>query len=516
MVTKDAVRQSERPPSLLFALSMYVGATLFANFVAAVSNNLLSPLIYTQADQEAIMEILKEGNGLVVSLLAFLVPSIVATIYIWPIYRACLAREHRANLPLTQRRLLTMPLVLGVIGLCGWLIGLVDFVPAALRRQEFFVSGVVLRYVLNDLLTGSLVFVISYYLLEFINRKYFIPKFFPGGKLSECKGTLVLSIRARFYIFFFAVAIFPLFLMLSIVRAMGDVALLSDKLLPVTILVGVVLVLGAFLTYLISRSYQVPLVEMERAAQRIQASDYDIDIAVVSNDEVGNLGEALNDMAAALQEKEFIKDTFGKVVDPRVRDYLLSGHIDLGGEVREAAVLFADIRGFTTISAKMKPDQVVDWLNRYFEKMSQCIVDEGGIVNKYVGDAILAVFGVPLPLDNHTAAAVRAALQMRIAREALNADLLSAGLPPIHSGIGIHVGPVLAGNIGASSRMEYTVIGDAVNVASRIEEFCKNSGHDLILSEPAMLQLGAGFEAQDLGPVEIRGKEQPLRLFSLK
>jgi class 3 adenylate cyclase len=218
---------------------------------------------------------------------------------------------------------------------------------------------------------------------------------------------------------------------------------------------------------------------------------------------------------AELVEKEFIKDTFGKAVDPRVRDHLLSGHIKLGGELREATILFVDIRGFTPLSEKMKPDQVVALLNRYFEKMTRCIIEEEGLVNRYIGDAILAIFGAPVHMDNHADAAVRAALTMRAARDALNEDMQQEGLPPIYTGIGIHTGPVLAGNIGSSSRMEYTVIGDTVNLASRIEKLCKALGRDFIMSEATAMQLSAAFAPAYLDTVKIQGKQQLIKVFYL-
>jgi adenylate cyclase len=515
MVKKATENQSNMLPSLLKAISLIAGATLLANFVAAISISFLSPLLHSQADREVITSVEGYGTGPVVPLLSFLIPSILATLYIFPVYRICFTRKFSNSFDLAQRRLLSMPLVLSLIGLFGWLISIMGYF-GLMRKQDPTVLIVIAGYARDSLLTGSLVFVISYYLLEFFSRKYFIPSFFPGAKLSECQGTLALSIQSRFYIFYFAVGIVPMLLMLNIIRTMDSEANAGGKLSDITILIGAVLLLGALLVYLISKSYQAPLVEMAHAAQRIQASDFEINIAVLSNDEVGNLGEALNEMAGELMEKEFIKDTFGKVVDPSVRDHLLSGHIDLGGELRKAAILFTDIRNFTSISAKMKPNQVVDWLNKYFDRMSQCIVEEGGIVNKYIGDAILAVFGVPIVLENHTVAAVRAAYNMKLAKDGLNRDLVREGFPPVHSGIGIHTGPVLAGNIGSSSRMEYTVIGDTVNVAARIEKLCKKFRAEIILSEYAVSQLGDTFQAQSLGPENIRGKEQPLRLFSIE
>ena len=307
MSRKDTVCQSGRLPSLLLATSLIVGVSLFANFITVMSTSLMYPLVRTEADQEAITRALQGGVGSAASLLSFVVPSVLATIYLFPVYRACHTGAHSPSFSLAQRRLLNMPLVVGLIGMIGWLIVILGFVPGAIGNQVPFVLGTIARYTLDMFLTGSLVFVISYYLLEFISRKYFIPRFFPGGKLSECSGTLTLSIRARFYIFFFAVAIYPMLLMLGVVRAMGDETQAGDKLASVTILVGVALLVGAFLTYLISGSYQVPLVEMKHAAQRVQASDYEINIAVVSNDEVGNLGETLNEMAVELKESAILR-----------------------------------------------------------------------------------------------------------------------------------------------------------------------------------------------------------------
>ena len=516
MTTESTKPQSKGLPNLLAAFCLLGGATLLANFIAAASNTILSPLLNIPADLTVLNQI---PLNQFTTLLSFIVPSVLATIYIFPVFRICFTGKLDASLPLAQRRLLNMPLVLGLIGLSGWLIGMSDILKASLNVNRSVLLNIA-GYLFNNVLTGSVVFVISYYLLEFISRKYFIPGFFPQGKLSECQGTLALSIRARFYIFFFAVGIVPVFFMYRVVRAISVETGMGDRLNTISIVTGVVLLLGGLLTYLISKSYQGPLIEMARSAQRIQASDYAIRIGVVSNDEVGNLGEALNEMAAELKEKEFIKDTFGKVVDPRVRDHLLGGHITLGGEIREAAILYSDIRDFTTISAGMKPDQVVDWLNKYFDRMSQCIADEGGVVNKYVGDAILAVFGVPIGLDKPTAAALRAAYKMRAAKAELNNDLLMAGLPAVHSGIAIHTGPVLAGNIGSKSRMEYTVIGDTVNVAARMEKLCKEFNTDIILSEPSVVEVEVSeyfdlFQIRDLGLVDIRGKEQPIRVFSL-
>jgi adenylate cyclase len=218
-------------------------------------------------------------------------------------------------------------------------------------------------------------------------------------------------------------------------------------------------------------------------------------------------------MAGGLKEKEYITETFGKVVDPRVRDHLLAGHINLGGQVQEVTILFCDIRGFTPMSEKLAPSQVVELLNLYLERMSRCITAEHGLVNKYIGDAIMAIFGAPLSQADHADAAFRAALKMRTAWAELNADLVAAGLPSIRIGIGIHTGPVVAGNIGSTSRMEYTVIGDTVNVASRIEGLCKELHHDLIITESTAMKLSGQHALPAAQSVQIRGKEEPMRVY---
>ena len=252
---------------------------------------------------------------------------------------------------------------------------------------------------------------------------------------------------------------------------------------------------------------------MKRATGQIQAGDYDVHVAVLSDDEIGRLGEGINEMAVGLKEKEFITETFGKVVDPRVRDHMLAGHINLGGQVQEVTLLFCDIRGFTPMSDKLAPGQVVELLNLYLERMCRCITAEGGLVNKYIGDAIMAIFGAPLAMDDHADAALRAALRMRTAWVELNTDLTAAGLPNIRIGIGIHTGPVVAGNIGSTSRMEYTVIGDTVNVASRIEGLCKELHHDLIITESTAMNLNDRRVLPAPQSVPIRGKEEPMRVY---
>ena len=225
-----------------------------------------------------------------------------------------------------------------------------------------------------------------------------------------------------------------------------------------------------------------------------------------------------------------MRDTFGKVVDPEVRDYLMSGAGKatigevLGGETREVTVLFCDIRSFTAMSEKMEAAEVVSLLNRYFTALGKCITNHHGIINKYIGDAIMAIFGAPVSSQNSARDAFEAALEMRRALEAINEEFLKDGLPQLHFGIGIHTGPVFAGTIGAANRMEYTVIGDTVNTASRLESLCKTYAKDLLLSEAAKekLQISSNtelseskaFELQFVADAQIRGKVETMKIYT--
>lgn len=227
-------------------------------------------------------------------------------------------------------------------------------------------------------------------------------------------------------------------------------------------------------------------------------------------------------MADSLAEKEFMRDTFGKIVDPEVRDYLMKENFlqggALGGETRKVSVLFCDIRSFTAMSEKMEAAEVVSLLNRYFTALGKCIAAHHGIINKYIGDAIMAIFGAPVQSENSARDAFEAALDMRKALTELNKAFEAEGLPVLRFGIGIHTGPVFAGTIGAENRMEYTVIGDTVNTASRLESLCKTYETDLLVSGASAEEIAAAGNVQldFVADAQIRGKEEPMKIFTFK
>lgn len=498
--------------TLKTAAVVFMGVALLANFITVMSGNFLNDLVYLEAEQAFYRQNV-EGLTTWILPITFAIPSVFILIYLFPLLKRSSPTGPLENL--VKRRLLNAPLIVASIGIMGWVTSIL-FMFYGMWKNEvmgslyFFFSGIT-----NPLILGGFCFVLSYYLLEALNRRFFIPKIFPEGQLEKCEGAINLSIRARFFIYFFAVNIFPIAMFLKTIFKMVHDLQVDTSLTPIFVAAGVLMLSGVVLTYLVSGSYQAPLVEMKEATGSIRSGHYEINIRVVSKDELGSLGEGINEMSQGLKEKELIKDTFGKMVDPTVRDHLLQGNIALGGEVQSATILFADIRGFTTLSEKIAPDRLVDLLNRYFERMSQCVTQENGLVNKYIGDAILAVFGAPLKQCNHAQDAVNAALKMRQARDHLNEELIRDGLPSIHNGIGIHSGDVLAGNIGSKSRMEYTVIGDTVNIASRLEGLCKVYQKDMILSEATLAELGTQFDADYLEAVQVRGREQAIKIFSL-
>ena len=267
------------------------------------------------------------------------------------------------------------------------------------------------------------------------------------------------------------------------------------------------------------RIITVPLTKLIDGTEKITKGDYSVKVKNISNDEMGLLSDTFNEMTKSLQEKEFMREAFGKVVDPYVRDYLLQGNIALGGENCDVTVMFCDIRNFTAMSENMKPEDVVLLLNKYFTAMEKCISENHGVINKYIGDAIMAIFGSPVKSKTHALDSYKASLAMKKSLIELNKSFAEKNLPLFDFGIGLHSGNVLAGNIGAEKRMEYTVIGDTVNTASRIGALCKTYKTDLLLSESTvekikMLDESVAASLKYVDDSAIRGKTETVKLFT--
>jgi class 3 adenylate cyclase len=213
---------------------------------------------------------------------------------------------------------------------------------------------------------------------------------------------------------------------------------------------------------------------------------------------------------------ERARHALGSYVSSEVADEALrSDTLRLGGVRQRVAILFTDLRGFTSASESRTPEQVVAELNEYFEHMVRVIRDEGGVVDKYIGDAIMAVFGAPQPRPDDAVRALRAAAGLMTALQTLNAKRAARGLAPLAHGVGVHVGEVVAGNIGTAERAQFTVIGDAVNVAARLESATKEHGVAVLASREALSAAGADLpDWHDVGEIVVKGRQQPIGVFT--
>lgn len=219
---------------------------------------------------------------------------------------------------------------------------------------------------------------------------------------------------------------------------------------------------------------------------------------------------AVHQMFAGLRQRDNLTRFLPRQVAERI---MIAGPDALAPVEREITVLFSDIRGFTSMSEGLEPRQVLAMLDDYFGRMSQIVKGHDGVVGKFMGDGLLAYWGVPDKLENHAQLAVRAARDMRRAVQELNDHRATQGLPPIKIGIGIHTGIVAAGMLGGSLQAEYTVIGDAVNVASRVEGLTKEHGVDVLITETAWAQLTEQGTTEKLASAEIRGRKEPVVLY---
>lgn len=278
--------------------------------------------------------------------------------------------------------------------------------------------------------------------------------------------------------------------------------------IAVLVAIGVATTVSLELTILLSRSVLVPLRELQEATDRVGRGDYSVAVPVTSADELGHLAASFNQMVAGLAERERLREAFGTYLDHEIAEHILSGSFDEGGMEAEVTTMFCDVVDFTRFAASADAREVVSALNSLFEVVVPVIAAEGGHVDKFEGDGLMAVFGAPEPARDHAARAVRAALEIdrRVNRNGEGG--------PFRLGLGLSTGRVIAGSVGGGGRLNFSVIGDAVNVASRVQDATRVTGDSILMTDTTRAGLPEGFAVSSRGKHELKGLDRPMELFA--
>jgi adenylate cyclase len=286
-------------------------------------------------------------------------------------------------------------------------------------------------------------------------------------------------------------------------------ASLEDLGIDVIVAVIVAFTVSLELTMLVTRSVLAPVQGLLDATRRVKAGDLSARVPVVSGDELGGLAGAFNDMVSGLAEREALREAFGSYVDPDVAERVLREGEMLEGDELEVTVAFIDIHHFTAYAERASAEETVAYLNDFFGRVVPILTEHGGHANKFVGDGVLGVFGAPDRIEDHADRALKAACEIAHAVDAAYRGELQIG-------IGINSGPVIAGTVGGGGRLDFTVIGDPVNVASRVESLTGETGDVILLTEATRCLLEhCDVELEPRGEVPLRGKSEPVPIYGV-
>ena len=424
-----------------------------------------------------------------------------------------------------RRRALLLPYALAGIVFCAWaLAGLLFGVIRPLMIDMFTMERAIRFIFGNTFVAGSATTALTFLLAEHLWRKQ-LPHYFPDGDLSAVPRAFRLRVRTRLLVIFLLVGVLPLAVlgMMSYRRAESlpgmDPAAAAQVMGSLLVSIVFIAIVGSLtavgLALVVASSVATPLREVQGAMGEVELGNLETRCAVVTNDEIGAAAEGFNRMVGGLRERELLKETFGKYVSREIRDEILAGRVSLEGQAREVTILFADLRDFTPWVEVTGPREVVRDLNAYFTEMDGAIREHGGLVLQFIGDEIEAAFGAPVAHPKHPEMAVRAALEMRRRLAQWNAERARAGKVALRHGIGIHTGSVLAGIIGSAERHSYALVGDPVNLASRIQNLNKDFDSDILVSGDTRRRLDSQFELVPLPAARVKGKSVEVEVYRL-
>jgi class 3 adenylate cyclase len=371
---------------------------------------------------------------------------------------------------------------------------------------------------------GPVASVLSFLVAEFFSRRR-IPLFFPDGHIDRT-GVIRVPILLRLGATFFVTAVLPPLLMMMVsmslvLRLWGEMPeeirpLWAGLLRTQIYIVGATGAVSFVMSLLVTRFINRPVQALRAGMTRVAAADLDVLVPVRSTDELGELNERFNAMVKELRAAARLRDVFGRYVPPAVGRQALERGIALGGAITRATAMFVDLRGFTPLSERLPATRIVELLNEYYALVERVCEGAGGIITQFLGDGVVIVYGGPLqPFDDHAHRAVEGAVLLQRALVARNGR---AGGEPLIAGIGICTGDVIAGNVGTGRRVTYTIVGDAVNQASRLQVLSLDLGASILLTESTRVALAEqnGFALRPLGALPLKGIAEPVPVYAVE
>lgn len=354
----------------------------------------------------------------------------------------------------------------------------------------------------------------GFFLIEWASHWGLFPLFFRDARPDRLEGIHPISLRMRGFMWAVSASVCPIGSLLLLLFAPPSPGTNPQSFGVFVAVIGVGFAL--FSALLIGQSVARPVDELRVAAQAVTRGRLDVQVPLRRADEFGALIGEFNQMVTELREKERLRQTFGAHVGRKAAEEILSRDPGLGGTEQEITVMFVDIRSFTERSAHLSPTKAVGLLNEFLRVMVEAVEGEhGGMINKFLGDGFMALFGIGRDDRDHADRALAAAKSIQKTMEILNSQRASRGEDPIQIGIGINTGPAIVGSIGSPDRMEFTVIGNTVNVASRIEALNKTLSTSLLVSKTTREALRQANSLRALPPQSVKGVDELVEVFTL-
>lgn len=490
---------------------------LVANAIGSVFN-----VLYNQRQIQPLLSATQmdrfDQTVIWVNLTIYPIAALLFLIPLWrlrPIHRDLLrgAAIDPARLDAARRRVIHLPWWFLLVAAAGWLACVPVFPTALLSLDEPLAIDVNIHLITSFLIAALIAVTQSFFAVELVIQRVLFPVLFQDSSPAAIGGTHALTIRGRGVMWCVSAVISPvvsLVLLLMVPDAAHQTPLFA-------LLVGLVAIsFGLITSVMMGRLVASPIRQLRDAATRVARGNLDTRIVSLRADEFGDLTDRFNEMVDGLEQRERLQEVFGRHVGSEAARQIMAQEEAVTGREQSITVMFIDVRNFTQHSSTVTPAELVASLNEFFHVAVDTIEQHGGMVNKFLGDGLMAIFGIGGRPDTHGDDAIEAGSQLLGQVDAMAEEFRQAGWPNLQIGVGINTGIAVVGSIGSPKRQEYTAIGDVVNVAARVESLTKTMRCGLLFTDATKAILGRPWPLVALPPQRVKGKAEPIELFTIE